>query len=214
MSSVNFCPEVRDRIDFELSPEKAYSWCVLGATRSGKSTLLQHLNEKYNAKKINILMTESPNADLYKSGSLKNDCLMAPAWMPSLVTECYRINKGTDNHYNFNFILDDMVGFSNSKVMKKIMTVYRNSNIGVMITGQTTGILSPQAKSNINFVALGKMNSDMEIENVIRYFLQSWFPTTMKRVDKIKCYKIITEDHRFIMMNNITGEIYVTKLKI
>jgi energy-coupling factor transporter ATP-binding protein EcfA2 len=210
-----FAPEVRDRIEIDLDSNKAYSWCILGATRSGKSTLLNYLNEKYNQKKINIIMTESPNADIMKSAqSLKNDCLLCPGWMPKLVQTCYKINRGTDNHYNFNFILDDLVGFSHSKVMKKIMTVYRNSQIGVMITGQTTGILNPQAKSNINIVALGKMNSDMEIQNVIRYFLLSWFPTKMNMTDKIKCYKIITEENRFIFINNLTGEIFVSKVKL
>lgn len=211
---MNFNPVCKDKIDFELQNDRAYSWCVLGATRSGKSTLVSYLNEKYNSKKINVLMTESPNADLYKSGSLKHDCLMAPQWMPSLIRECYKINKGTDNHYNFNFLIDDIIGASRSPTMLKLMTVYRNSNIGCMITGQTTGILAPQAKSNLNFVALGKMNSDMEIENVIRFFLQSWFPTQMRKADKIKIYKLCTEDHKFIMINNLTGEIFITKIKI
>jgi hypothetical protein len=118
--------ERRD-LRLNLDPFKAYSMVLIASTRAGKSTMLNHIIDKYMKGKINILMTESPNAELYKEGSLKKDAIMCPAYIPEIIKECYLINKGTGNKYPFNFIMDDLVGFRSDRQMKKLLTIYRNS---------------------------------------------------------------------------------------
>jgi ABC-type phosphate/phosphonate transport system ATPase subunit len=120
----------RSDLNLILDPFKAYSFVLIGSTRSGKSTILNFIMEKYMKGKINILMTESPNGDVYQKGSFKKDCIMSPTYMPEIIKECYLINKGTNNRYPFNFIMDDLVGFRSDKQMKKLLTIYRNSNMG------------------------------------------------------------------------------------
>jgi GTPase SAR1 family protein len=200
-------------LKLDLDPFKAYSFCLIGATRSGKSTLLNHLIQKYMRQKINILMTESPNGDIYKEAGFKQDCVLCPAYIPELVKDCYLINKGTNNRYDFNFIMDDLVGFRSDKQMKKLLTIYRNSNMGVCITGQTVSILDTTARFNVNFVFLGRTNADKEIENICKQFLASFFPSNMRMVDRIKTYKMLTSDYHFICLDNINGDVFLTKIK-
>ena len=200
-------------LKLDLDPFKAYSFCLIGATRSGKSTLLNHLIQKYMRQKINILMTESPNGDIYKESGFKQDCVLCPAYIPELVKDCYLINKGTNNRYDFNFVMDDLVGFRSDKQMKKLLTIYRNSNMGVCITGQTVSILDTTARFNVNFVFLGRTNADKEIENICKQFLASFFPSTMRMVDRIKTYKMLTSDYHFICLDNINGDVFLTKIK-
>jgi GTPase SAR1 family protein len=200
-------------LKLDLDPFKAYSFCLIGATRSGKSTLLNHLIQKYMRQKINILMTESPNGDIYKESGFKQDCVLCPAYIPELVKDCYLINKGTNNRYDFNFVMDDLVGFRSDKQMKKLLTIYRNSNMGVCITGQTVSILDTTARFNVNFVFLGRTNADKEIENICKQFLASFFPSTMRMVDRIKTYKMMTSDYHFICLDNIIGDVFLTKIK-
>jgi hypothetical protein len=164
-------------------------------------------------QKINILMTESPNGDIYKESGFKQDCILCPAYIPELVKDCYLINKGTNNRYDFNFIMDDLVGFRSDKQMKKLLTIYRNSNMGVCITGQTIAILDTTARFNVNYVFLGRTNADKEIENICKQFLASFFPSDMKMVDRIKTYKVLTSNYHFICLDNINGDVFLTKIK-
>lgn len=197
----------------ELDPFKAYSFCLIGATRSGKSTLTTFLIEKYMKAKINVLMTESPNAEILREPGFKNECILCPGFVPELIKDCYLINRGTNNRYPFNFIMDDLVGFRSDKQMKKLLTIYRNSNMGVCITGQTIAILDTTARFNVNFVFLGRCNADKQIEDICKQFLASFFPSDMKMVDRIKTYKLLTSDYHFICLDNINGDIFLTKVK-
>jgi GTPase SAR1 family protein len=206
---------VKKPIDLDLDESLAYSWLILGSTRSGKSYLINELLGKFFGRKINILMTDSTSARIYNEpGFFKDECIMCPGFTPELINDCWKINKKTDNKYTFNFIFDDLVGnkVRNSEVMTKLFTVMRNANIGCQIVGQGYSIVSPIMRSNTNFVFLGYMNNDESIEKSIKAFLLSFFPTEMNMVDKIKSYKMITSRNHFIFINNLTGETYVIKV--
>ena len=209
-----FSPEKRD-FNLDIDPEKAYSITLISMTRGGKTTMLNHIMEKYFQRKINILMTQSPNADAYKEGFFKNkDIIKVEDYQPRLIKECYKINKGTDNKYGFCFVIDDMVGHRSCPQLKKLHTIYRNTNLNCLITGQTSSILDTTSRANTNYVLLGRLGNDSEIENVIKQFLNSFYPSSYKMVDKIKAYKEMTANYHFILIDNIKGETYITKLKI
>lgn len=192
-------------------PDKAYSFVFIGSTRSGKTTLMKHIVDKYFSNAINVLMTESGQADIYKD--FKN-VVICPTYMPNIIKDMYRINKGTDNKYRFNTIIDDAVGFKNDKMMVKLLTVFRNSNLSVCVTGQSKALLNATGRTNINFVFLGRMNCDEEIKKVIEAYLTSYFSSDMKMVDKIKKYKEMTKNYHWIVLDNIEGNIFISKLSI
>lgn len=198
-------------IKLPINPDKAYSFVFIGSTRSGKTTLMKHIVEKYFSNAINVMMTESGQADIYKD--FKN-VVICPTYMPNLIKDMYRINKGTDNKYRFNTIIDDAVGFRNDKQMTKLLTIYRNSNLSVCLTGQSKALLNATGRTNINFVFLGRLNSDEEIEKIIKAYLTSYFSSDMKLCDKIKKYKEMTRHYHFIVLDNIEGNIFLTKLSI
>jgi hypothetical protein len=107
-----------------------------------------------------------------------------------------------------------MVGHRSCPQLKKLHTIYRNSNLSCLITGQTSSILDTTSRANTNYVLLGRLGNDSEIENVIKQFLNSFFPSSYKMVDKIKSYKDLTSNYHFILIDNIKGETYITKVKI
>lgn len=205
--------EYFDRREFAVDkdPAKSYSFCLIGSTRSGKTTAMNVLLQKYFTKEINVLMSDSLHAEIYKP--LMKTFVCAPTYMPEVIKMCYKINKGTDNKYPFNFIIDDLVGYRNDKEMLKLLTIYRNSRIGTIITGQGTSILNATGRGNINFMMLFRLNSDEEIEKVCKKYLCGFFPSGMKIIERVIEYKRITSDHHFIFLNNITGEAYVSKMR-
>jgi hypothetical protein len=184
-------------------------------TRGGKSTLMNCIMDRYFKSQICILMTESPNADIYKEGFFKSkDVVKCPDFMPQIIKECYTINKNTNNKYPFCFVMDDLVGHRSDKQLKKLHTIYRNSSMSCLISGQTMSILDTTSRANTNFILLGKLGNDAIIEDVIKAFLTSYYPSSWKMVDKIKQYKEDTKNYCFYMIDNIKGETFLTKCKI
>ena len=201
---------VRKPFSVVKEADRAYSFCLLGSTRSGKTTALNWLLKHYFMKEINVLMSDSLHAEIYKP--LLKTMVPCPTYVPEIIKTCYKINKGTDCKYPFNIILDDLVGYRNDKEMLRLLTIYRNSRIGCIITAQATSILNASGRSNINHILLFKLNSDEQIEIVCKKFLSSFFPAHMRMVDRIIEYKRLTSDHHFIYLNNITGETYISKI--
>jgi hypothetical protein len=196
----------------DKDPERSYSFCLIGSTRSGKTTAMNVLLKKYFEKEINVLMSDSLHAEIYKP--LMKTFICCPTWMPEIIKTCYKINKGTNNKYPFNFVIDDLVGFKYDKWMLKLLTILRNSRCGCILTGQGTSILNATGRGNINFVMLFKLNNDEEIEKVCKKYLCSFFPPGMKMIERIIEYRRLTNDHHFIFLNNITGESYISKVRL
>lgn len=200
------------RQEFSIPKEegKAYSIMLLGSTRSGKTTAMNFILDKYFKKEINVLMSDSLHAEIYKP--LLKTMVSAPTYIPEIIKICYKINKGTDNKYPFNIILDDLVGYRYDKEMLRLLTIYRNSRVGCLITAQATSILNASGRTNINFVLLFKLNSDEQIEIVCKKFLASFFPSKMRMIDRIIEYKRLTDDYHFILLDNISGTSFVSKI--
>jgi len=193
------------------SREHGMSCLLMGSTRSGKTTLMNYLYENIFKNHITILHTGSAQAHIYKS--YKDKVALAGEYMPELVSETYKINKRTDNHYEFLHILDDCVTVKNDVELKKLLTIYRNSRISGMITGQSLTIFNNITRGNINYVFLGYLNSDASVEQVIKSYLVSYFPSRMRLADKIKLYREMTKDHHFIIIDSINCEVFRTRLK-
>ena len=69
------------------------------------------------------------------------------------------------------------------------------------------------ARGNINFLFLGRLNSDAEVEKVIREYLVSYYPKNMNMAEKITLYRKNTTDHWFYVIDQVNGDIFRTKLR-
>jgi hypothetical protein len=125
----------------------------------------------------------------------------------------YQINHGTKNHYKFCIILDDLTHVKNDKEYLRLLTIYRNSRINCIISSQGISMFNKTARGNINFVFLGRMNSDAEVEKVIKEYLISYFPKNINMSEKISMYRKCTEDHWFFVIDQVGGDFFRTKLR-
>jgi len=193
---------------FKLPDNGGVSLCFLGSTRSGKTTFLKHLLDKYFDKHFKVLMSNSIHAPIYKD---IKDIVKSPVYFPKLVREGYDINKDTKNHYDFLYICDDVVTSKFDKELLKLLAIYRNSNLSAIISIQSPILLNSATRGNLNYVLLGRMNSDEQIEKTIRMYLSSYLPGKM--TEKIRRYRELTEEHHWIVVDNMTGDVYRTKIK-
>jgi dephospho-CoA kinase len=198
------------KFEFELAENGGVSVALLGSTRSGKTTFLKYLLDKHFPKHLKVLMSNSIHAPIYKD---MKDMVKSPLYIPKLVKEGYMINKETKNHYDFLYILDDIVTGKFDKELLKLLAIYRNSNMSAIISIQSPILLNSATRGNLNYVLLGRMNSEEQIEKTIKMYLTSYLDGR-NMTEKIKNYKAMTEDHYWIVINNLDGSIYRTKLKL
>lgn len=200
--------------DFRLElPEKStggMSVCLIGSTRSGKTTLTKHLLRNYFSSHVGVLMSPSIHAHTYDD---VKKVVKACDYMPEVVKEMYAINRKCDNHYEFLAVLDDCVTAKFNKELLKLFTIYRNTGISGIMSIQSPILLNSAMRGNLNVVMLGYMNSDESCEKVIRMFCYASVPG--KNIEeKIHAYKALTKDHYWIVINHLTGELYRTRIQI
>lgn len=197
--------------EFELpDPETGgCSFALIGSTRSGKTTFLMDILKRYFPKHITTLMSPSIHAPIYKE---IKEPIACPIYCPRLIKEAYTINSKCNNHYDFCFILDDVVDKKFDKELLKLLTIYRNSGISCVICAQSLRLLNTASRGNVNVVLLGKLNSDEAIEQVVRAYLMSYL--SGKVPEKVKEYKRLTANHNWIVVNNYSGEVFRTRLSL
>jgi GTPase SAR1 family protein len=186
------------------------SMIMCGSTRSGKTTLINYFFKRHFQDHISILMSNSLHSDAYNY--LKKKCVTSDFYFPELLKEMYKINHGTKNNYEFLAIIDDVPDKREDPEMKRLMTIYRNSRISCIVCVQGATIVNKLARSNINYVFLGRMNSSSEIERNIKEYLQGHFPANLKMTEKIQLYKRLTENYQWIVLDHINGHMFLTRL--
>jgi hypothetical protein len=192
-------------------PKFGTSFICCGSTRSGKTTLLNYLFKKHFQHHISVLMSNSLNSDAYDM--LKKHCVSGDFYFPEVLKDMYKINHETKNHYEFLAIIDDVPDKREDQEMKRLMTIYRNSRISSIVCAQTATMINKMSRSNINYVLLGRMNSSSEVERNIKDYLTGHLPTNMKMSEKIHWYKQATEHYQWIVLDNINGHMFMTKLQ-
>jgi hypothetical protein len=190
-----------------------HSWLLLGSTRSGKSTFLVHLyKQMFKGTHITCCQTMSTANEIYSE--LGKEVAVCPKYCPELVHDMYKINKETKNKYHFLQIIDDCPITKNDKELMKALCIYRNSNCSIVIANQELSMFNATARSNINYVCLFKLNSDMAIEKCVKTYLRSYFPAHMNLNEMIRAYREATTDHKFFLIDNLEGSVVLTKLQI
>lgn len=198
-----------DSID--LPTNGGVSFGLIGSTRSGKSSAMLWLWEKYFKGHITILTTGSAQADIY--GPLRKACAIAPEFYPDIIKETMALNAKTKNHYPVLHILDDMLDGKNTKALSKLLTIGRNNGQSTIICAQELTILNAIGRTNLNYICCFRLNSDLAIEKVVRNWLRHVLPG--RTIDeKCHAYKLMTADHHFLCVDTLMDEVFQCKLDL
>ena len=190
----------------------AISLALLGASKSGKTTLLKYIYNEHFKKCVSIMFTMNSHADIYKDVSKK--ILVSENYHPELLKEAHEINKCCDNKFPFLFIFDDFID-PRAKMdveLTKCLTIYRNANMSSIFSVQGRTLMSSVGRNNINYICIFKQHTPKEWEAVIKEFLSMWMPSDMSMREMIEFCRMATEDHQFFFIDNLKGECYLSKL--
>ena len=206
-------PDKEFSLDMPPVETGGVSILMVGSTRSGKSTALKWVLDHYFRKHVGVLFSQSVKANAYKEMNYPLIAKSTP-YLPEIIHDAYVINKETKNHYPWLFIIDDHPLVRTDKELLKLCTIYRNSGLSSITCVQNLGMLNPTCRSNINYVMLFSLNNSEAIERTIKVFLRGYFPATYNYDRKVALYKALTADHHFLLINNLDGSIYRSKIDL
>lgn len=186
---------------------------MLGSGRSGKTTALKYIMDKYFKKHVGVLFSQSAKAQAYAHMNYPLVPLSC-VYIPQLMNVAYHTNKETQNHYPFLFVLDDCPLVKNDKELLKLLTIYRNSGISGVVCIQSPTLINPTSRSNFTFTMLFKQNSTEQIEQTIKSYLRGYFPQGWNYEEKIEWYRAATADHHFLFIDNWAGTIQRCKIDL
>jgi len=201
------------RLDSITTPENGcFSFGMVGSTRSGKSCAMLWVWEKYfKDSHITIMTTGSSQAEIYKP--LTSKSAISPAFYPDIVKESMLLNQKTKNKYKFLHIFDDMLDGKQSKALSKLLCIGRNNGMSTIICGQDLTILNAVGRTNLNYMLLFRLNSQMSVEKVVRNYLTHVIPG--KNIEeKCRIYTALTQDHYFFCCDFLANDTFLCKLDI
>jgi hypothetical protein len=202
----------RKMSSIDLPENKCCSFGLIGSTRSGKSTAMLWLWDKYfKDSHTTVMMTGSSGADIYKP--LQKKAAVSPAYYPELIKESMKINQLTKNKYPMLHIFDDMLDGKNSKSLAKLLCIGRNNGCSTIISAQELTILNSVGRTNLNFVLLFRLNSQTAVEKVVRNYLRHILPAGSIE-EQCKMYNDLTQDHYCFCVDFLANETFMTKIDI
>ena len=201
------------RLDSITPPENmCFSFGLVGSTRSGKScAMLWIWNKWFKDNHITIMTTGSSQADIYKP--LQKTAAVSPAFYSEIFKETMLLNQKTKNKYKFLHVFDDMLDGKQSKSLAKLLCIGRNNGMSTIISGQELTILNSVGRTNLNYMCLFRLNSQMSVEKVVRAYLTHVIPGK-SILEKCAIYTQLTQDHYFFCCDFLQNEVFLCKLDI
>lgn len=203
---------VTKRFSLELPENGGVSIALIGASRSGKSTLMKYIYANHFSKHITIMCSMNPQAEIY--ADLSKKVIVSNQFCPEILADIHKLNSKMNNKFPFLFISDDYVDrkIKNSDEVTRALTIYRNANLSSIWSFQGRTLMSATGRMNVNYVAIFKQQTPLEWKNVIQEYLQMWLPMGLNMAQLIVFCKEATEHHQFFFIDNIRGECFLTKL--
>lgn len=207
-------------IELGLDEHTGNTVALLAASKAGKSTILMHLYRKYWAGKdwISCLFSVSGQAPVYQGHpDLIRVCGFPDDGEKLIKLEKLINTKGRKkNKYKFLNMLDDIITAKQSKLLNSLLLVYRNSNMSTCLSLQYPYLMSKQTRANLNHVLLGRFHSEELNGEVVKMFLRAWLSShgVVGLDAQVNWYKRVTAKNGFVLINNMTGEVSLHRLKL
>jgi len=201
------------RLDtIEIPENKCMSFGLVGSTRSGKTVALLYIWSKwFKDSHITLMATGSSQADIYKP--LQKTAAVSPAFFPEVLKESMILNQRTSNKYKFLHVFDDMLDGKNTKALSKLLCIGRNNGMSTIISAQELTILNAVGRTNLNFMLLFRLNSQMAVEKVVRNYLTHILPGKNME-EKCKMYVALTQEHYCFVCDFLANQVFITKIDI
>lgn len=204
--------EVNKEPSFKFTPFKldvdplvnGNSICIIGASQSGKSTLMKYIIDTYYTSKKLLCFVFAENIHIPLYEKIRKTCIHSDKYRPRLIKAMHKIQKASKNIYPALFVLDDIVTEKRDKTISKLFLTLRNCKISSMALYQNPMLCDKTNRTNINIYLFKSFGSNESIEQILEY-IKGYKPFYgLPLIEQINLYKLITNDRRnFIMLNTL-----------
>ena len=210
----NLIPYLRSK----LKDDGGLTFALIGSSRSGKTTLLVEILEhvfdedyvegKKDRKPIIMILTTSPDADPLVN--YRSELPVYPLGHTSqLVKQARGHNRKWKNKHQFVFVYDDVLELRHNRTLNQMILTDRNKDISSIISTQYPGVISKEARTNINFVFLLYMfgeGHEMIVEKFLRGHLpQEW---SKRRMEEFYSFWTHKKQGRGFLINNLDNGVF------
>lgn len=212
------CPE------FFMDEGTGNTILLCASSKRGKSTLMKCIYDKYysnNKNIISILISPSSHIGIFKE--FPNNVIKINKFNKQTVTllnNLATIQNKTDNAYEYLIMVDDCIDVRYNKILNNLILVLRNSLFSTIVSIQYDKILSKQARSSVNNICCGGLNTDESIESIIKAYLKTALIKNFNITnlnDLCEKYRELTDEnggHAFFKYHPQTRELELFTLKI
>ena len=180
-----------------------YSICIFGSGKSYKTTLMKRIIKEYFDKNtITVLCATSAHAKIYDD--LPKEVIKTDEYCPQIVKAMHKINKKTDNKYNFALFLDDVIDAKSEGNLEKLFCTLRNARLSICILLQSITMLKNSCRANSNIIIFRRFNQKNIIEDyVMKHYLGGFPPFSLlpSMEQKVNLYMAITNKHDFLVLD-------------
>lgn len=181
------------------SGDDTSTWCLIGASRSGKTTMMAHIWRTYFKRShITLLLGSNLESDIYntwkdKRGNWRKS-VVASRFDQTLIETIVQIQQKSKRHYKFLVIIDDTLSIHGSRIVDQLFMSYRNLFISSILCIQGPRKLSPAQRDNCNNMMLGRFSTPAIRQESVDLFFGH-------KLMNQKDYERLTKDHQFLSRN-------------
>jgi GTPase SAR1 family protein len=200
------------RFELKLPDNGGISIFLLGASRSGKSTMLRYLYKTYFSHYITLFLSMNLHADIYRS--LGDKMILMDEYHPEILQEMHKINAETGNKFPFLYVNDDFVShrIKNDAEILRLLTLYRNAGMSSIQSFQGQTLMNPVGRAQVNLVLIFAQNTAREYERVIKEYMIGWIPEGMTLKESVKWMMVATQNHQCVVLDQLNHQCYISKL--
>jgi len=195
-------------IELKLDANTGNTCCIYGSSKTGKSSLLMHLYNKYYPYNdyISTLFSINSHIGIYGSNKtlLKSNCFNQRSEKYIKLQKYINSRiKQKKNQYKFLNMFDDIIDTKHTKLVNQLIMTYRNSNISTIICLQYVYLLSKMNRANTNNIIIFDCNTNESCTDIIKTFLKPYFlKLGFKQFEQqMQFFKYITNNHGFFYIN-------------
>ena len=133
--------------------DESYTCCIIGNSKSGKTTFLSELYKKIRPMyDIIFFISNSIHKPIYNFIPEKDKKFTMENYNPDLIKFLFKLQKSTNNHLRLCVILDDEISSPQDYQLKKLYAMGRNFNISTIKSIQDFSFISRSARENTNYL--------------------------------------------------------------
>lgn len=176
------------------------TFCLFGASRSGKSTLIEQIWRAFFEKHITVMFLDNPKAPAYawaRKYPKKIVICQGLGPMGLIIIDMARFIQATlPGKFKWCFILDDVLDIRTSRVVNELLMSLRNVCISTILSIQDVKMLSVAQRNNCNNILCGSSNTPARRRVIVDEILGRGFISEGE-------YSELTHEHGWLCRNCI-----------